>query len=403
MRNESRKDVAVIGAGVVGTAIALWLQRRGKSVTLFDRGEPGSGCSSGNSGAISPGSVAPLAMPGVIASVPQMLFDDESPLYIPPSYLPVASPWLLRFVASARPVAVARAAARLDTLHRGAVEMHRQLTSQLGVSDLFLPAGHLHLYPDDRALAKDSAGWRLREDYGHHPQRLNRSEIAAMEPHVSERYRVGLYLEDHATIRNPKRYVETMAQAFTRAGGEFHRAEVSALASGADGWSIPGVTRAVHEHVVVAGGAWSRTLLSPLGISLPLESQRGYHVEFEGVQGIVSRSVVLADKKIFVTPMEGGLRVGGTVEIAGLKRQPDERRAAILERIAKANFDGLAGRSGKVWMGHRPCMPDSVPVIGQAPGWPRLWMAVGHGHLGLTDSLPTAALIADGICGAEVR
>nr|WP_281721481.1 FAD-dependent oxidoreductase [Nitrosomonas nitrosa] len=401
MSTNSRKNVAVIGAGVVGTAIALWLQRRGMRVTLLDRAQPGSGCSSGNSGAISPGSVAPLAMPGVIAAVPQMLFDDESPLYIPPTYLPVASPWLLRFVASARPASVARGAARLDALHRGAVDMHRQLTAELGVSELFLPAGHLHLYPDDRSLAKDSAGWRLREAYGYHPQRLDRGQVADMEPRVSDRYRIGMYLEDHATILNPKRYVEAMAQAFVHAGGVFQTGEVTGLERGPQGWTLAGVTCEPHEHVVVAAGAWSRTILAPLGISLPLESQRGYHVEFEGLRDIVSRTVVLADKKIFVTPMEAGLRVGGTVEIAGLKRQPDARRAAVLERIAKANFEGLEGRTAKVWMGHRPCMPDSVPVIGQAPGAPKLWMAVGHGHLGLTDSLPTAALLADQICGAE--
>ena len=145
--NESSGDstVAVIGAGVVGTAIALWLQRRGRRTVLLDPGEPGSGCSAGNSGAISPGSVAPLAMPGVLASVPGMLLDDESPLHLPLGYLPHATPWLARFVASARPARVALAAARLDSIHRGAVGMHRRLTRELGVPQLFRARGHLHL------------------------------------------------------------------------------------------------------------------------------------------------------------------------------------------------------------------------------------------------------------------
>jgi D-amino-acid dehydrogenase len=134
-------------------------------------------------------------------------------------------------------------------------------------------------------------------------------------------------------------------------------------------------------------------------VHLALESQRGYHLQFQGGHGVVSRTVVLADRKVFVTPMEDGLRVGGTVEIAGLDAPPDERRAAVLGRIARETFRGLDALPTRMWMGHRPCMPDSVPVVGAAPRHPGLWLATGHGHLGLTDSLSTAQRIADGLLG----
>ena len=153
-------SVAVVGAGIVGTCIALALRKRGAEVTLIDRGEPGNGCSFGNSGAISPGSVAPLAMPGVLSALPGMLLDDRSPLYLPSSYLPKAAPWLLRFVASAAPAAVARSAAALGALHAGAIERHEALAREIGVPELFVRRGHLHLYPDRKALAKDAGGWR---------------------------------------------------------------------------------------------------------------------------------------------------------------------------------------------------------------------------------------------------
>ena len=156
----------------------------------------------------------------------------------------------------------------------------------------------------------------------------------------------------------------------------------------------------IFDHVVVAAGAWSTRLLDPLGVHVPLESQRGYHVQFPGVSQTVSRTVVLADKKIFVTPMEEGLRVGGTVEIAGLDRPPDLRRAAILERIVRDTFPGLEGIKPTTWMGHRPCMPDSVPVVGPAEGKPGLWLAIGHGHLGMTDSVGTAGHIAGALIPA---
>ncbi|VTU26471.1 NAD(P)/FAD-dependent oxidoreductase [Variovorax sp. RA8] len=403
----SELRVAVVGAGVVGSCIALALRKRGAAVTLLDRDEPGRGCSYGNSGAISPGSVAPLAMPGILSSVPQMLLDEESPLHLPLSYLPKAATWLMRFVASAQPSRVALSAAKLAALHTGALDRHEALARELGVPELFVRRGHLHLYPDARALAKDAAGWRMRQHYGYPFTQLDRDGILALEPHVGERYRIGMFLADHATIVNPFRYVQAMVRAFTARGGRLRREEVRAMTPLEGGrWRLATAGAAdgaedCFNHVVVAAGAWSRRLLDPLGVHLALESQRGYHVQFQGGRGTVSRTVVLADRKIFVTPMEEGLRVGGTVEIGGLERPPDPRRGAILERIARETFEGLDGLQATQWMGHRPCMPDSVPVIGPAAGRPGLWLAVGHGHLGLTDSINTAQSIASGMLGAR--
>ena len=394
--------IAVIGAGIVGCSIALELRKRGADVTLVDRDAPGQGCSFGNYGAISPGSVAPLAMPGVLASVPGMLLDDESPLYLPLRHLPSALPWLLKFMLSARPSRVKASAEKLFSLHRGAIEAHESMTRELGVPELFLRAGHLHLYPDEKALAKDATGWRMRNDYGFETQRLDRAGIEALEPGVATRYRVGMFMSDHATILNPLRYVQAMADAFVDRGGRLLGMKVSAVQPVQGGWKVlaQGAELAC-DQVIVAAGAWSRELLSPLGVDLALESQRGYHLQFQGVRGVVSRTVILADRKVFVTPMEEGLRVGGTVEIAGLKAPPDERRAAILGRIARETFPGLDAAPTRTWMGHRPCMPDSVPVVGPAPGRAGLWIATGHGHLGMTDSLNTAQRIADALLDHE--
>ena len=388
--------IAVIGAGIVGCSIALELRKRGADVTLVDRDAPGQGCSKGNSGAISPGSVAPLAMPGVLASVPGMLLDPESPLYLPLRYLASAMPWLVQFIASARPSRVKTSAEQLFALHQGAIEAHEAMTRELGVPELFLRAGHLHLYPDERALAKDATGWRMRQEYGFATQKLDRAGIEALEPGVAPRYQLGMFMHDHATILNPMRYVQAMAQAFLARGGQLMPMAVASLMPREHGWTLQGQGSALNcDQVIVAAGAWSHHLLSPLGVDLPLESQRGYHLQFEGVKGVVSRTVILADRKVFVTPMEQGLRFGGTVEIAGLKAPPDARRTAVLARMVRETFVGLDGHTPQTWMGHRPCMPDSVPVVGPAQGHAGLWIAAGHGHLGLTDSLNTAKKIAD--------
>jgi len=398
--DNSSVRVAVIGAGIVGSCIALTLRKRGAAVTLIDREGPASGCSFGNSGAISVSSIAPLAMPGVLASVPKMLVDPDSPLHLRLGYLPAAASWLTRFVLSASPDRVERAASTLAALHAGSIDKHEALTREVGVPELFLRRGHLHLYRDAQALADDNAAWQLRERFGFRFERLDRAGIDALEPGVAPHYQSAIYLADHATILNPARYTQAVSAAFINRGGDFLRDDVQTLQRDGERWTVTG-TKGTHtfDHVVVAAGAWSRKLLDPLGVRLHLESQRGYHVQFTGARDIVSRTVVLTDQKIFVTPMEGGLRVGGTVEFAGLKRPPDPRRSAILERIARETFHGLDGRPVTTWMGHRPCMPDSVPVIGAAPGQRHLWLAVGHGHLGLTDSINTAERIAGALLG----
>lgn len=392
--------IAIIGAGIVGCCIALALRKRGATVTLIDREGPAAGCSFGNSGAISESSVAPLAMPGVLASVPKMLRDKDGPLHLPLAYLPTAAPWLARFVLSATPGRVERAATALAGLHKGAVAKHAALTREVGVPELFLQRGHLHLYRDATALADDAAAWELRERFGFRAERLDRAGIEALEPNIAPHYTTAMYLADHATILNPARYTQAIANAFVARGGTLVRDEIRGIAQRSDGatatWTLSGTQdKYVADHVIVATGAWSRKLLDPLGIALPLESQRGYHVQFNGTRAVVSRTVVLTDRKIFVTPMEEGLRVGGTVEIAGLERAPDMRRFDGLAAIARETFAGLSSATTTSWMGHRPCMPDSVPVVGAAKNHPGLWLAVGHGHLGLTDSVNTADRIAD--------
>ncbi len=165
---------------------------------------------------------------------------------------------------------------------------------------------------------------------------------------------------------------------------------------GAPSWRVHGQARTCTvQHVVIAAGAWSRALLDSLGIRVPLETQRGYHAAFTGVPSPVSRTVVLADRKAFIAPRRDGLRIGGTVEVGGLDRPPDFDRAETLAQFARETFTGLEQAQVQTWMGHRPCLPDTLPRVGPAPGRAGLWLAFGHGHLGLTDSANTARLLAD--------
>ncbi len=387
----------------MGACTAYALHKRGFDVVLIDKGEPGEGCSFGNLGAISMSSIVPLATPGVIKSAPSMLSDPNSPLFLPLRYLPKAAPWLARFVMSARPSVVARNSAELVKLHAGAVQAHADLTKEIGVPELLVHRGQIHLYPSKAALEGDSAAWKLRHQHGLKFRELDAADIAEMEPRMGFRYPVGIFLNDDATILNPLRYVQAIVAAFVSAGGQVWKREVHRLErKESAGWCIHS-ERGPEDfsQLVVAAGAWSKQLLHTAGIHVPIESQRGYHVQFIGGGSLISRSILLTDKKVFLAPMETGLRIGGTVEIAGLQSPPNAKRSLILEGMARDLFPELEGMATTHWMGHRPCMPDSVPKIGST-GLPGLHMTVGHGHLGLTDSVLSANKIVESML-KEVR
>lgn len=394
--------VVIIGAGIVGLCLGWHCARRGMDVTLLDPGEPGGGASSGNAGAISAGSVAPLAMPGVLRQVPGMLTDPKGALHIPAAYWPRALPWLLRFLASARPARVEAIAGALAALQFGAIERHREIMAAEGALDLIRETGQLYLYRDEAHLAKDRASWELRRRHGLRVERLDAAGIAALEPGIAPGYTLGLFLPEQGSVANPKRLAEVVARGVERQGGRILRSRVSAIATEA-GRAIGAVTETglvTGDITVLAAGAFSARLLAPLGIQVPLESQRGYHVMLPEAGVAPQRPIIPADRKAFITPMEHGLRIAGTVEFGGLDRAPNPKRAALLlEDLAKVYPQANAQGADGFWMGHRPCLPDSLPVLGPVARLPGLWCAFGHGHLGLTGSAPTAALLAAAMAG----
>jgi D-amino-acid dehydrogenase len=395
--------VLVVGAGIVGLALAWRLLQGGAAVTLVDAAPPGEGGASfGNAGAISASSVAPLAMPGLLRQVPRMLLDRAAPLHVPASYWLRAAPWLTRFVAAARPAAVARATAALDVLLHLATEQHQALVREIGAPELLQAHGQLYLYRDAAQLAKDAPAWGIRRAHGARMEHLDRAGVTALEPAIGAAYQLGVFLPDHVHCASPLRYARTLAQAFQRAGGTILRDRVAALTT-EDGHITGAQGEAAMyaaDAVVLAAGAWSARLAAPLGYRIPLESQRGYHVDLTDAGISLRRPVIPADRKVFITPMEGALRVAGTVEFGGLDRPRDAARAQLLYGDLAAVFpDAKPDRARDFWMGHRPCLPDSVPVIGPAQRVPGLWFAFGHGHLGLTGSAPTAEILAPAILG----
>ncbi|WP_424812106.1 NAD(P)/FAD-dependent oxidoreductase [Roseococcus sp. YIM B11640] len=401
---ERKTSVLVAGAGIVGLCTAWYLARAGAAVTIVDRAGPGEGTSSGNAGAISAGSVAPLAMPGVLRDVPKMLLDPKGALHIPARYWPVAFPWLWQFVRAAAPERVERIAAALALLLRGAEDCHLEILEAEGAADIISRNGQLYLYRDDAHLAKDDASWKLRRQHGLEMQVLRRAGIMELEPGVAETYNRGVFLPKQSHSLNPLRQARVVARGIERMGGKVRKGNVTALIREGDritGAMVDGAPEHA-DHVVLAAGAWSHRLLDAIGIKVPLESQRGYHVMLTDPGVMPRRPVIPADRKAFITPMEEGLRVAGTVEFGGTEAPPNPRRAALLlEDLARVYPQADTRAQKPFWMGHRPCLPDSLPVVGPVASRPGLWCAFGHGHLGLTGSAPTGRLLASFMLGPK--
>ena len=393
--------VIVVGAGIVGTCSASYLLRDGHDVVLVDSQGPGEGCSKGNAGALSPGSCIPLSGPGMLGKIPKWLTDPLGPLRIRPGYLARVSPWLIRFVLAGRAGNIPGLADALMALHTKTFENYEPLVKNASCQDLIRRTGTLTVYKTDASLAGSQREWRLREERQVRQRVLGAGELHELVPELSADYKHGVLLADHGFVASPYRLVCRLAEQFARDGGHLERRRVTGIII-RDG-RVSGVRTADGEltadHVVIAAGAWSNTLISDLGIRVPLESQRGYHATVQASGITPALPVVSADAKVYATPMEDGLRLAGTVEFAGLDAPPDFRRADALIALAKDMFPAFAPGKVSRWMGHRPTLPDSLPVIGAAPGYPGLLLAFGHGHHGMTGASTTGTIIANLVAG----
>ena len=400
---QSPREITLIGAGIVGMVSALTLQRDGHRVTVIDSNPPGKGCSFGHAGAISPGSCIPMAMPGMLAKVPGWLFDPLSPLAVRWRYLPTAFPWLLRWTAAGRLARVREYAGALSALLSPSLDLYRGLLGDAGVDDLFRIHGQLYLWAGETADPKEALAQSLRDTHGVRTEPVDAEGIRRMAPDLAPLYKRGLLFPDNGHTVNPLRVVETVAEAFRREGGTIRQARVRDFDMGADG------PRAVHtdtgdlpvDTLVISAGAWSHRLAAKLGTSVPLEAERGYHVMLPDPGVALDVQLMNREDMIGVTPLETGLRIAGTVEIAGVDAPPDYRRAEVLLNHARRMFPGLNDEGAEMWMGCRPSFPDSLPVIDRSPHHASVFYAFGNGHTGLTGAPMTGRLLADKVNGRE--
>ena len=395
------RHVTVIGAGIVGMTCAYGLRKDGHQVTVLDRDPPGEGCSFGNAGLLGRSSFAPLSGPGTLLAVPGYLLDPHGPLAIRWSYLPRLIPWLLRYILAGTSAKVRAAGEALHVLTDPAVDEYERLAAEIGRSDLVRASDYLYVFETKQAFDKSDSDFRLREEKGFKIDRLVGGEVRELEPALAEHFCFAYQVLDHGFIVDPEGLVKALAEAFVRGGGEIRQCEVRDLEIGPEGLSgvVTDQGTLPVDQLVVAAGAFSGPLARRLGAPVPLDTERGYHVTLPDPGVSVSRPMMSGEGHFLVTPMTMGLRFAGTVEFAGVHASPNYARARALLSQGRRMFPGLCTDGHTEWMGRRPTLPDSLPVIGRAPKFANTVFAFGHQHVGLTCAPRTANIVSDLIGG----
>ena len=391
------RHFAVVGAGVIGVSTALYLQRDGHRVSLIDYRGPGEGTSFGNAAVIAGASCEPIAMPGILGRVPGMLMDPLGPLAIRWRYLPKLAPWLLAFVAASRPDRVERISMALRELSLRCVDAFKPLTEAAGISDMIRHTGWLSVYKTEASFGHARGEMALQRRRGVKFEVLGGEEIRQIEPSLAPVFAKAVFFPENSMTVNNFRLVQSLAEDFTARGGQLLRETVTDIELGSSGPKAVVTDKSRHEvdAVVLAAGAWSRRLAQRLGHRVLLETERGYHVMLPDPGVNLRLPIHVGDHGFVMTPLENGLRFAGTVELGGLEAAPNWARARVLLEHGRKLLPGL-GETGKTeWMGFRPSVPDSVPVISASPRLANAYFAFGHGHLGLSFGAITGRLIAD--------
>lgn len=395
--------IAVIGAGIVGVACALHLQRDRHEVTVLDPRAPGTATSFGNAGGIVTSAVVPNSTPALWRDIPRMLFDRDSAVRVRWRYLPQITPWLIRFLLAGRDARVQAIADALQPIVTHAYDAHRELITLSGADDLVRPVGWLKVYETEAAFAHTQYDRDIMAARGVRSDVLGPDELRQLEPNLARRYVKALFQPDSAFVASPHRLVQAYAAQFQHLGGSFAQERVRSVQPVEGGVRLDcELGFRSFDAVVIAAGAWSKELARQVGDRVPLDTERGYHLNIEpGDAGELRRAVVFPERGFVLAPMLDGIRLTSGVELAGVHAPPDFSRIQRLLPAAREALPGLSDRVTRQWLGYRPSTPDSLPVIGRSPHSRGVFYAFGHQHLGLTLSAITGRLIAAAVAGRQ--
>ena len=397
-----RSDVLVLGAGIVGTSVALHLVKRGRSVTLIDRQPPGEGTSFGNAGVIGGAGVLPTAFPRRLSSLMRVALRRSPEANYHWRSLPRFLRWLWAYRAASSPARLEQIARAMRPLMAAAVAEHETLMAESDAVRFLRKTGWLSLYRTAEGFAEFAEQLEFAAELGVTAETLGAEQALGLEPNLKPIFHKAVLWPDVASVTSPVGVTRAYAARFAALGGVVLQADARSLHRTGTRWRIDTSEGAVEGgQAVVALGPWAPDLLEPLGIHLPLGVKRGYHRHFRPAgNAALSRPVLDAEVGYVLAPMEHGIRLTTGAEFALRDAAPTPVQFARVMPYAKALFPLGEPVEPKPWLGSRPIFPDSTPVIGPAPGQPDLWLAIGHGHMGLTLGPATGRLLAEMMTGA---
>ena len=397
-----KKPIIVIGAGICGVSTAIWLRRSGHKVLLLERSEPGMGTSYGNAGLLAQWAIAPIAEPSLWQNLPHYLIDPMSPLFLKWQYLPKLMPWLIEFLGNANSKTARQTSDALVPLVFDAVAQHKSLSNGTLAANWILDSKFSFAYHNEAAFLKEANLWAAKSAIGMVPEILTGKEVQEEEPICGPFIKCLAVLSGQGHIFNPLGYVRELIKVYKGIGGKYLCAKVLEFQISHRGIYAIQTDRGHFEceKAVVTAGVWSKTLMKKIGLKVPLEAERGYHVMYKSPSKVPRNPMMINIGKFSVTPMQGGLRCAGTVELGGLKIGPSNAPIKLVKKRVSQVFTNFNFDSSEEWMGFRPSTPDSLPLIGEI-GKTGIFTAFGHQHIGMTAGPKTGKIIAELIDGGN--
>lgn len=394
---KSSNKIAVIGAGIVGVSTAIWLQRLGQEVTLIDREGIAAGASYGNAGILACSGIIPVSTPDLLFKAPRMLLDPNQPLFLRWSYLPKLAPWLVKFFKKANHSDMNKITSNLYRVMYDSVDQHIALAKGTGAEKYIKNSGWLHGYAHKSDFEKDRVYWEIRKNMGLDLVEMEPEDIADYDLSLKGKFGYAVRSLTDGHITDPGAYINQLAEYFKTKGGQILIGEVVDIPGTenkaktiefADGGEI------YADHFVITSGAWSAKLTKMLGLNVPLETERGYHLEFVNANVHLKSPLMVTAGKFGVNSMDGRLRCAGIVELGGIEVEPSRAPFELLMKHVRNIFPELEYDEVKEWMRHRPSTPDSLPLIGALDKLDNVWAGFGHQHLGLTGGPKTGRWLA---------
>ena len=392
--------VGIVGAGIQGISNALFLQKKGFDVTIFDRENPGSPVASyGNAGHFSPYASLSLNRTDVLLDVPAMLMSSTGPLALKWNYVPKMIPWFMKFILNTTKNKMMHTAKNMHQILDLALPAYDELFDEVDIEGLVENKGILYIW-NDQDLKSRELEINVRKELGVQQQLVNKKEIHDLEPNIKPFYHAGVYYPYARHARNPKKILLKFFDLFLKKGGQFKKTDVKSIDFQDEQPILKTDTdQFLFDKLVIACGAFSKKLTDNLDEKIPLDTERGYHVHFKDCDHLLQRPVIFSNRGFGITPMEQGLRVVGTVEFGGLKNPLSKSRIKNLINNAKYMLGDLPDHEDE-WLGFRPTLPDFLPVMGPSKNHKNVFYCFGHHHLGWTLG-PISGKIVSGMIAKE--